>query len=213
MLRWRREAAAASTSPKTGATFKEGAESPRSPASCCRRPPTVRRGLKRRSGDAEKQVKSRPGPGAAGAALLPPCRPRLRLLPPPWNQEAAEWEASLPRPFLCVGPGGKEGATGKAAVWSSSPSGARGLRVPRVGPGRGKPSPEAHLAFSWPHRLPFCASLSAPCPDFVSEPSLLSPSQGITMPSARPYPLPAPPPSSSPPSTFPSWPYAPRFHC
>lgn len=72
LQRWRQEAAAASTSPNTGATFKEGAESLWSLASCCWRTPTARRGLRRRSGDAEKQVKSRPGSGAARAALLPP---------------------------------------------------------------------------------------------------------------------------------------------
>ncbi|XP_070358483.1 transcriptional regulator Kaiso isoform X3 [Equus asinus] len=49
-------AAAASTSTKTGATFKEGAESPWSPASCCWKAPTLLRGPTRRSGGAGKQV-------------------------------------------------------------------------------------------------------------------------------------------------------------
>lgn len=70
--RWRREAAAASTSPKTGATFKEGAESPRSPASCCWRTPTLRRGLTKRSGGAGKQVRTRLRPRSGEERAVPP---------------------------------------------------------------------------------------------------------------------------------------------
>lgn len=113
-------AAAASTSTKTGATFKEGAESPWSPAACCWRTPTLLRGPTTSGGGTGKQVRSRVGAGR-GRGSAPPSSvpgPRLRLHSPHLNQEAAESAAPLLRPFLCVGPGAKEGTDreGRGAV-------------------------------------------------------------------------------------------------
>lgn len=143
---WRREAVAASTSTKTGATFKEGAESPRSPASGCWRTPTLPHGPTTRSCSAGKQVRSRPRPGR-GRGIAPASSvpgPRLPSLSPHLNQEAAETEAPLLRPFLCVGPGAKEGTNreGRGAVPSAVRG--RGSAVARGRPGawgahRGEP--------------------------------------------------------------------------
>lgn len=148
-------AAAASTSTKTGATFKEGAESPRSPASGRWRAPTRPRGPTRRSGGAGKQVRTRPGAGSGeerrgSAPAASVAGPRLRLHSPHLNQEAAESEAPLLRPFLCVGPGAKEGTSPRAAARSPPPSGTEGLPVPWVGPAHGEPTAGTHLAFSSP---------------------------------------------------------------
>lgn len=168
--RWRREAAAASTSTKTGATFKEGAESPRSPASGCWRTPTLPRGPTTRSGGAGKQVRSRPrsgrGRGSARASSVP--GPRLPSLSPHLNQEAAESDARLLWPFLCVGPGAKEGTSweGRGAV-PSAVRGRGGRRAPRVGPERGEPTAENRSAFSSPLCLRFCASFSLLAPTLI----------------------------------------------
>lgn len=71
---------------------------------------------KRRRGKAGKDPAPTPERRGARCSSVP--GPRLRLLSPHLNQEAAELEASLLRPFLCVGPGVKEGANreGRGAV-------------------------------------------------------------------------------------------------
>lgn len=143
--------------------------------------------------------------------------PRLRLYSPHLNQEAAESEAPLLRPFLCVGPGVKEGTNqeGRGAV----PFAVRGLGAAGA---LGRPGAWGAL-----HRDPlgfFLAPLSAFLCLFFSFSPLLwfraflpspsSPSvpfQGITMPPARPRPLLAPPPFSLPPFTFPSSPHYPAL--
>lgn len=153
---------------------------------------------KRRRREAGKDRPSRERRGSAPAASVP--GPRLRLHSPHLNQEAAESEARLLRPFLCVGPGAKEATSreGRGAIPFAVRG--RGAVVPWVGPERGEPTTETPLAFSSPVCFPFCASFSPPSPYFDLElfcqahPPLLSPSQAITMPPAWPHPLPTPHP-------------------
>lgn len=153
---------------------------------------------RRRRKAGEDPAGCREGRGSAPAASV--AGPRLRLHSPHLNQEAAESEAPLLRPFLCVGPGAKEGTNpeGRGAVPSAvrgrGAAGARG-RPGAWGAHHGDP-----LGFFLALRLPFCASFSPPSPYFDLElfcpahPPLPSPSQGITMPPAWPHPLPTPHP-------------------
>ena len=151
--RWRREAVAASTLTKTGATFKEGAESPQSPASDCWRIPTLPRGLTTGSGGAGKQVRNRLRPvrGRWSAPASSVSGPRQPSLSPHLNQEAAESEPPLLRPFSLCGlgsEGGDEpGGPRRGLLRRQGPSG------PGVGPELGEPTrKEAFLLDQGPSR-------------------------------------------------------------
>lgn len=166
--RWRREAVAASTLTKTGATFKEGAESPQSPASDCWRIPTLPRGLTTRSGGAGKQVRNRLRPvrGRWSAPASSVSGPRQPSLSPHLNQEAAESEAPLLRPFSLCGlgsEGGDEpGGPRRGLLRRQGPSG------PGVGPELGEPTAENHSAFFTALACLF-APVPPPHPDFDLE--------------------------------------------